>query len=50
MNLPGLNEIASSLIGAMRLFRRDKSGLQYFNMTEEGFWRSFFAMAVAGPM
>ena len=50
MNLPGLNEVASSLIGAMRLFRRDKGGLQYFNMTEDGFWRSFFAMVLAGPM
>ena len=50
MNLPGLNEIAGSLIGAMRLFRRDAGGLQNFNMTEDGFWRSFFAIALAGPM
>ncbi|MEM7425804.1 MAG: hypothetical protein AAF441_06895 [Pseudomonadota bacterium] len=45
-----MNEIAASLIGAMRLFRRDAAGLQDFNMTEDGFWRSFFAMALAGPM
>ncbi len=50
MNLPGLNEITSSLFGAMRLFRRDASGLHDFNMTEDGFWRSFFAIVIAGPM
>ena len=50
MNMPGLNEVAASLIGAMRLFRRDGGGFQNFNMTEDGFWRSFFAIAIAGPM
>ncbi len=50
MSPPGLNEITASLLGALRLFRRDTGGLQDFNMTEEGFWRSFFAMALAGPM
>ena len=50
MSLPGPNEVVASLIGAVRLLRRDKSGLGNFNMTEEGFWRSFFAMALVLPM
>ncbi len=50
MALPGPNEVVSSLIGAARLLRRDVGGLSNFNMTEEGFWRSFFAMAIVLPM
>ena len=43
MALPGPNEVVASLLGALQLLRRDRSGLNNFNMTEEGFWRSFFA-------
>ncbi len=50
MALPGPNEVVSSLIGAARLLRRDVGGLSNFNMTEEGFWRSFFAMALVLPL
>lgn len=50
MALPGPNEIVASLLGAFQLLRRDRSGLNNFNMTEEGFWRSFFAMALVLPM
>lgn len=50
MTLPGLNEIAASLTGAVRLLRRDTGGLSNFNMTEEGFWRSFFAIALVLPL
>lgn len=50
MALPGPNEVLSSLIGATRLLRRDAGGLSDFNLTEEGFWRSFFAMALVLPM
>lgn len=50
MALPGPNEVLSSIIGATRLLRRDDGGLDNFNFTEEGFWRSFFAMALVLPM
>ncbi len=50
MALPGLNEITASLLGALQLLRRDRSGLNNFNMTEEGFWRSFLAMVLVLPM
>ncbi len=50
MALPGPNEIVSSLIGALRLLRRDTGGFNNFNLSEEGFWRSFFAMALVLPM
>ncbi len=50
MALPGPNEIVASLYGAVRLLRRDPGGLNDFNLTEEGFWRSFFAMAFVLPL
>lgn len=50
MALPGLNEIAASLLGALRLLRRDPRGLANFNMTDEGFWRSFFAIVLVLPL
>lgn len=50
MALPGPNEIVASLTGALRLLRRDRGGFSNFNLTEEGFWRSFFAMALVLPM
>lgn len=50
MALPGLNEIVASLMGALSLLRRDTAGLNNFNLTEEGFWRSFFAMVLVLPM
>lgn len=42
-------EAAYALFGAYRLARLDPSGLQYFNPTVEGFWRSFAAAAVVAP-
>ena len=50
MALPGPNEIVASLYGAVRLLRRDAGGLNDFNLTEEGFWRSFFAMVFVLPL
>jgi hypothetical protein len=42
-------EAAYALYGAYRLARLDPSGLQYFNATVEGFWRSFLAAAIVAP-
>lgn len=50
MALPGPNETVSSVLGAIRLLRRDAGGLSNFNLTEDGFWQSFFAIALVLPM
>lgn len=42
-------EIARGLQGALRLAARDPSGLQWFDDSVHGFWRSFFAAVVALP-
>jgi hypothetical protein len=43
-------EAALSLYGAYRLACADKNGLDYFNATVEGFWRSFFAAVLVAPL
>ena len=50
MELPSSQEVRQSLAGAIHLMRRDVAGLQFFNLTEEGFWRSFFAIILVLPM
>ena len=47
--IPPAAEIASSLYGAWRLARLDKTALQFFNRSVEGFWRSFFAAVIVLP-
>ncbi len=42
-------EVANGLYGAWRLAWLDASGMQYFNRTVEGFWRSFFAAVLIAP-
>lgn len=42
-------EVAYALFGAYRLAHLDSSGLQYFNATVEGFWRSFLAALIVAP-
>ena len=42
-------EAASSLYGAYRLARRDAGGLDYFDASLDGFWRSFYAAAFIAP-
>jgi len=44
-----LREATSALYGAWRLARRDLSGMNWFDISVEGFWRSFWAAAVAFP-
>ncbi len=47
--MPGWLEIKSSLYGAYRIARLDAGGLAHFNVSVEGFWRSFFAAIVVAP-
>jgi len=42
-------EVVSSLYGAYRLARLDAGGLQFFNDSTDGFWRSFFASVIVLP-
>ena len=37
-----LREVFTALYGAYRLARLDAGGLKYFDITDQGFWRSFF--------
>ncbi len=48
--MPGREEIARALFGAFLLVRRDPRGMGFFNITLEGFWRSFFAAVLVAPM
>jgi len=42
-------EVLTALYGAFRLARFDPSGLDFFEQTETGFWRSFFAAVLVAP-
>lgn len=47
--MPDRQEIFSSLYGAYRLALFDENGMNYFNLSVEGFWRSFFAAVLLAP-
>ena len=47
--IPPLQEVVSSLRAAARLFVFDRDAMAGFNLTIEGFWRSFFAAAFGLP-
>lgn len=47
--IPNATEIATSLYGAWRLAWLDRAGSNFFNATDEGFWRSFFAAVLVAP-
>jgi hypothetical protein len=47
--MPDREEVLSALYGAYRLAWFDVSGMTYFNLTVEGFWRSFFAAVLVAP-
>ena len=42
-------EIVSSIYGAWRILRFDPRALDHFDLTIEGFWRSFFAALLVAP-
>ena len=48
--IPPRAELTASLSGAWSLIKFDPRGLTYFNCSVEGFWRSFFAAAIALPL
>ena len=48
--IPDRAEIYSSIYGAWRLARLDPSGMRFFSLTIEGFWRSFFAAVIVAPI
>lgn len=43
-------EVVTALYGAYRLARFDPSGLDFFDATIAGFWRSFFAAVLVAPV
>ncbi|MCG8356594.1 MAG: hypothetical protein MI920_13570, partial [Kiloniellales bacterium] len=43
-------EITSSIYGAWRLALRDADGMRWFNLSVEGFWRSFIAALLILPV
>ena len=47
--IPDRAEVLRSLYGAWRLARADGTGMQHFNLSVEGFWRSFFAAIIVAP-
>ena len=47
--MPDREEVLSALYGAYRLAWFDVSGMTLFNLTVEGFWRSFFAAVLVAP-
>jgi hypothetical protein len=47
--IPDQAEVYRSLYGAYRLARLDPRGMLLFNLTFEGFWRSFFAAVLVAP-
>jgi len=44
-----VREIAYSVYGAWRLAHLDPRGMEHFNTSLEGFWRSFFAAVIVAP-
>ena len=47
--MPGQREVVAALYGAWRMMRFDASGMNWFNLTLDGFWRSFFAAVPVAP-
>ena len=48
--MPTRTEIGRSLYGAWRLLLLDPTGVQWFELSIAGFWRSFFAAALIAPV
>ena len=44
-----LLEFTRSIHGAWRIARMDPDALNYFNLTIDGFWRSFMALLIVAP-
>lgn len=48
--MPSLGEILKALYGAYRLARFDAGGMQFFDASIPGFWKSFFAAVIVAPL
>ena len=48
--MPDSQEIIRSIQGAFLLARFNIAGMTYFNVTVDGFWRSFFAAVLLAPV
>ncbi len=44
-----LRDVVAALYGAYRLARFDSGGMSFFEISETGFWRSFFAAVLVAP-
>ena len=47
--MPDRQEILNSIYGAYLLARMDGAGAGHFNLSVDGFWRSFFAAVLVAP-
>lgn len=47
--MPGLGEVVHALYGSWRLARLDRGGMQYFDLSHRGVWRSFWSAALCYP-
>lgn len=47
--MPFSQEIFQSIYGAWRIARFDPDAMRYFNLSMQGFWRSFFAAVLLAP-
>jgi hypothetical protein len=47
--MPSRDEIIQSLIGAWRLFLDRSDAMRYFDVSVDGFWRSFYAIVLILP-
>lgn len=47
--MPVRTEIVAALIGTWRVLLGDRGALVWFDTSVDGFWRSFFAAAIAAP-
>ncbi len=47
--MPSLREVTEALYGAWRLLRFDAGGMNWFDTSITGFWRSFFAAVLVAP-
>ncbi len=47
--MPSRREVVAALYGAWRLLRFDAHGFAWFDLTIDGFWRSFFAATLVAP-
>jgi hypothetical protein len=48
--MPDIREVFASIQGAFLLARFNPAGMNYFNISMEGFWRSFGAAVVIAPV